>query len=310
MDASPQTPQPDAEGHAQTDERVWSPPLPDAPGFTHTIVETPGLRSHVATTGEGETVVLLHGFPEHWWQWHTIAPRLAERGYRAICPDLRGAGWTEADDPRIAHETRLHDLTAMLDVLGVDRAHVLAHDLGAITGMHLAYTHPERVRSLVQLSVPPGFMNFTPKLMPAFRHYPPLLMGGHRKSLRWLLVPPYCVMPMSDETIDAYLRVEARDEIARATRRVLLGMIRPEMMRLMGTYYKRRRLEVPTLVAFGRHDGPFTEETVRQISRDHEKCADRFELAFIDGAAHFVTDDAPDAVADLALDWFARHPTD
>ena len=55
MDASPQTPQPDAEGHAQMDERVWSPPLPDAPGFTHTIVETPGLRSHVATTGEGES---------------------------------------------------------------------------------------------------------------------------------------------------------------------------------------------------------------------------------------------------------------
>lgn len=300
-------PQSTAADDARTDEPTWSPPLPDAAGFEHAVVETPGLRSHVASIGDGEPILLLHGFPEHWWQWHAIAPRLAEQGYRAICPDLRGAGWTEADDGRIAHETRLHDLTAMLDVLGVGRVHVLAHDLGAITGMHLAYTHPDRVRSLVQLSVPPGFMRFTPKLMPAFRHYPPLLMGGHRRSLRWLLAAPYCATPMSEETIDAYLRVEVRDEVSHATRRVLLGMIRPEMMRLVGTYYKRRRLQVPTLVAFGSQDGPFTENTVRRISRDHQMRADTFELAFIEGAAHFVTDDAPGAVTDLALDWFARH---
>ena len=57
---------------------TWSPPLPDAgtdpagAPFTHLIVDTPGLRSHVASIGDREPVVLLHGFPEHWWQWREV----------------------------------------------------------------------------------------------------------------------------------------------------------------------------------------------------------------------------------------------
>ncbi len=293
-------------GEPSAETSVWSPPLPDAPGFTHTIIETPGLRTHVATVGEGPPVVLLHGLPEHWWQWHDVAPAIAAHGYRVICPDLRGAGWTEADDPRIGHETRMHDLLALLDVLGVERAHVMTHDLGALTGMHLAYSRPDRVRTLVQLAVPPGFMRFSPRMIPAFRHYPRLLWGGHRHSLRWVLAPPYTVRPMSADTIDAYLRVETRPEVARATRRVLLGMIAPELPRLMGGYYKRMRLRPPTLVAYGARDWPLTEPVVRTMCRDHERRAERFALAFVPDAAHFVTDDAPDAVVDLAVDWFRR----
>jgi alpha/beta hydrolase fold len=79
--------------------------------------------AHVATVGDGEPVVLLHGFPQHWWQWHQIAPRIAEHGYRVICPDPRGAGWTEADDSGIERETRLHDLLAILEALGIECAH-------------------------------------------------------------------------------------------------------------------------------------------------------------------------------------------
>ncbi|WP_454859282.1 alpha/beta fold hydrolase [Promicromonospora soli] len=144
------------------DDSVWSPPLPEAPGFDHFVVETPGLRTHVASIGEGEPVVLLHGFPEHWWQWHAIAPVIAAGGYRVICPDLRGAGWTLADDPHIERETRLRDLLALFDALHIERAHLVSHDMGAITAMQLTYDHPERVRTAVQLSVPPGFMKFSP----------------------------------------------------------------------------------------------------------------------------------------------------
>ncbi|MEV8220537.1 hypothetical protein AB0O65_12350 [Microbacterium sp. NPDC077391] len=61
------------------------------------------------------------------------------------------------------------------------------------------------------------------------------------------------------------------------------------------------------LAVFGRQDGPFAEQTVRRICRGSDRYADRFDLAFVDGAAHFIVDDAPDAVADLCLDWFARN---
>ena len=75
-----------------TSAPVWSPALPEAAGFEHLAIKTPGLLTHVATIGEGEPVVLLHGFPQHWWQWHAVAPAIAAHGYRVICPDLRGSG--------------------------------------------------------------------------------------------------------------------------------------------------------------------------------------------------------------------------
>ncbi|MBU6512724.1 MAG: alpha/beta hydrolase [Betaproteobacteria bacterium] len=284
----------------------WSPLLPDAPGFEHLMVETPGLRTHVATVGEGDPVVMLHGFPEHWWQWRLIAPALAAAGYRVICPDLRGSGWTEAADPRFGPDSQRDDLVAVLDALGIGRAHFVCHDMGAISGMQLSYSDPERVRTMVQLAVPPGFMEFTPKVMPAFAHMPALLTHRTGRSLRYLFGPRYLARPMTEETISAYLRVHERPEIERAVTALYRGMVIPVSMRLMRGVYKRMRLHPPTLAVFGRQDGPFSEPTARHICRTYAEHADRFELAFIDDAAHFITDDAPDAVVALALDWFAR----
>src|SRR5688500_5819160 len=133
-----------------SDDQSWSPPLPEAPGFEHFVVETPGLRTHLAVIGEGEPVVVLHGFPQHRWQWQAIAPVIPAGGYRVFCPVLRGAGWTVADNPRLERETRLRDLLALFDVLGIERAHLVSHDMGVITAMQLTYDHPERVRTATQ----------------------------------------------------------------------------------------------------------------------------------------------------------------
>lgn len=285
---------------------AWSPPLPEADGFEHAMIETPGLRTHVASIGHGDPVVMLHGFPEHWWQWRVIAPAIAAHGYRVICPDLRGSGWTEAADPRFGPESQVDDIEVVLDVLGVQRAHFVCHDMGAISGMQLSYRHPERVRTMVTLAVPPGFMEFSPKVMRAFEHMPKLLMHRPGRSLRYLFSPRYMARPLSEQAIEAYLRPHQRPELEQAVRALYRGMVIAVSFRLVGGVYKRMRLHPSTLVVFGRSDWPFTEDTVRRVCRYHEKHADRFELAFVDDAAHFITDDAPDAVTALALDWFAR----
>ncbi len=285
---------------------AWSPPLPEAPGFDHLVVETPGLRTHVAVVGEGEPVVLLHGFPQHWWQWRAVAPAVAAAGYRAICPDLRGAGWTVADDPRIERETRLRDLLALLDALDVERAHVVSHDMGVITAIQLTYFHPERVRTAVQLSVWPAFFRFDLRLVPAFQHLPPLVWHRPGASLRGIFSDRYVARPLPDATIEAHLAPMRRPEVDAAVRPLVRRTVLAEAVRMMRGVYRRRRLTVPTLVVFGRRDHPTTEELMGRICRDPERYADHLELAYVDDAAHFVTDDAPDAVAALALDWFAR----
>ncbi len=285
---------------------AWSPPLPEVPGFEHLVVETPGLRSHVAAIGDGEPVVLLHGFPQHWWQWHAVAPVIAAAGYRVLCPDLRGAGWTVADDPRIERETRLRDLLALFDALDVERAHVVSHDLAVLTAMQLTYDHPERVRTAVQLSVFPAFARFSPRLAPGFRHLPAFIWHRPGASLRGTFSEAYVARPLSQETIDTHLAPMHRPDIDGAVRALTRGIVLPEALRMARGVYRRRRLTVPTLVVFGRRDHPYTEELLRHICREPERYADRIELAFVDDAAHFITDDAPAAVADLTLDWLAR----
>jgi pimeloyl-ACP methyl ester carboxylesterase len=297
---------PEPHTYRSADASAWSPPLPEAPGFEHRVVQTPGLRSHVAIVGQGDPVLLLHGFPQHWWQWRAVAPVIAASGYRVICPDLRGAGWTEADDPHIERETRLHDLLALLDVLDIERAHLVSHDMGAITAMQLTYDHPERARTAVELSVPPGFMTFTPKVAPGFRHLPRFIWHRPGASLRGTFSEAYVAQPMSEDTIEAHLAPMSRPEVDGAIRPLTRGMILPEAMRLSRGVYRRRRLTVPTLFVFGRRDRPWTEENLSRPCRDIERYADRVELAYLDDAAHFITDDAPAAVARLALDWFAR----
>jgi pimeloyl-ACP methyl ester carboxylesterase len=300
-------PTPEPRSARSFDTSAWSPKLPETPAsFDHLVIETPGLHTHVAAIGEGEPVVLLHGFPEHWWQWHAIAPVIAARGYRVICPDLRGAGWTVADDPRIERETRLRDLLALFDVLHIDRAHVVAHDMGVITAIQLAYDHPERVRTAVQLSVWPAFMQFSTKLLPAFQHLPPLLWHRPGASLRGTFSARYAVRPMSEAVIEAHLAPMRRPGIDGAVRPLTRGMVMPEAMRMVRGVYRRRRLTVPTLVVFGRRDHPTTEELMRRICRNPERYADRVEFAYVDDAAHFITDDAPAAVAELALAWLER----
>ena len=284
----------------------WAPPLPDAPGFDHLRVDAPGLRTHIATVGDGEPVVLLHGFPLHWWQWHQVAPRIAEHGYRVICPDLRGAGWTEAEQPGLERETRMHDLLAVFAALGIERAHVISHDMGAITAMQLAYTHPERVRRAVQLSVPPGFISFSPKLIAAFRHMPKLLWYRPGTSLRGVWADQYNAKQTPEATIDAHLAPMQRSDIDQAVRALYRGMVVPESMRLSRGAYKRMHLTIPTLFAFGRVDTRFNEPLVRRLCAHPERFADRVEFAFVDDAGKLLPDDAPDAVANLTLDWIGR----
>src|SRR6059058_6686702 len=87
---------------------------------THRYVDIGGLRMHVAEAGEGEPLVMLHGWPQHWYLWRHQIPELSKR-YRVICPDLRGFGWSDAPAGRYEKETLAADLIALLDALGLER---------------------------------------------------------------------------------------------------------------------------------------------------------------------------------------------
>ena len=111
-------------------------PLPELPGVEHRFVDAGGVRLHVAEAGDGEPVVLLHGWPEHWWTWRHLIPGLAER-YRVICPDLRGFGWSDAPRRGYEKEQFAADVAELLDSLDLHDVRLVGHDWGGVAGFIL-----------------------------------------------------------------------------------------------------------------------------------------------------------------------------
>lgn len=122
----------------------------------HYIVESNGIRIHVAEQGDGPVVLFCHGFPETWYSWRHQLPALAEAGFRAVAPDMRGYGETESPTA-IDQYTLLHlvgDMVSLLDALHVEKAVIVGHDWGAPVAWHAALLRPDRFRGVVGLSVP------------------------------------------------------------------------------------------------------------------------------------------------------------
>lgn len=114
-----------------------------------------GLSHAVRDVGEGPAVVLLHGFPDTSSMWEPQIELLSQAGWRAIAPDLRGRGDTDIPQQIEDYEIPniVGDVTAIMDALGVERAHVVGHDWGAVIAWALAAYAPQRVDRLVVMAV-------------------------------------------------------------------------------------------------------------------------------------------------------------
>jgi pimeloyl-ACP methyl ester carboxylesterase len=122
----------------------------------HRTVETNGIRLHVAEEGTGPLVVLCHGFPESWYSWRHQLGALAEAGFHAVAPDMRGYGDTDCPE-QIDEYTLLHlvgDIVGLLDAFGEESAVIAGHDWGAPVAWHAALLRPDRFRGVIGLSVP------------------------------------------------------------------------------------------------------------------------------------------------------------
>ncbi|HKQ41681.1 MAG TPA: alpha/beta fold hydrolase, partial [Pseudonocardia sp.] len=135
-----------------------SPDLPELAGVRHTYHQVNGFRQHVAEAGDpgGEPLVMVHGWPQHWWCWHKVIPALSER-YRVICPDLRGHGWSDAPEGGYAKPQLARDLVELLDVLGLDRVRLMGHDWGSMAGFLACIRRPERFERFLPTSIAPPF---------------------------------------------------------------------------------------------------------------------------------------------------------
>jgi pimeloyl-ACP methyl ester carboxylesterase len=123
--------------------------------LAHHVALVNGFRMHYVRAGNGPVLVLLHGWPQSWYEWRHLIPVLAER-YTVIAPDLRGLG--DSEKPREGYDKRTlaSDVRELLRGLGIARIGLVGHDWGGATAFYLAHDNPALVAKLFIFDMIPG----------------------------------------------------------------------------------------------------------------------------------------------------------
>lgn len=288
--------------------------MPVVPGVQHRFVVTSRLRMQVAEAGEGEPVLLLHGWPQHWYAWRSVIPLLAG-SHRVICPDLRGCGWTDAPPGGYGTAVLVDDVLALLDALELDSVLLVGHDVGGRAGFHLCLRAPSRVRGFVSLNAMHPYWSARRLAPHAWRYWWTVpvetpLVG--RVVVRRL--PSFVRLlfrsgagdrrPRSGPDVDEFLAALREPARARAAERLQGDFAYREILPALFGRHRSTRLTVPTLMLNGARDFALSP---RELGR-HEGYADDLRVDVVPNGGHFLPEEHPDLVATAAMAHFRRLP--
>jgi pimeloyl-ACP methyl ester carboxylesterase len=285
--------------------------MPAAEGVEHRYVKANGVRIHVAEAGcaDAPPVLLLHGWPQHWYMWRGVMAALGDE-FRLLAPDLRGFGWSEAPGHGYDGETFAADQVALLDALGLERAHVVGHDWGGWTAMLLGILHADRVDRMVVCNAP----------HPWSRLSPGLILELWRSWYTWVIATPglgrvvlerpwiagrvlgggNVRTPFTDDEIQLY--VDSFREPPRAEAIVNLYRYYQRAVREgVSGHWRHERLTAPTLLLFGARDRYISTK----LLPGYEPFTDDMRVELVPDSGHFIVDEKPDLVIDRTREWLA-----
>jgi pimeloyl-ACP methyl ester carboxylesterase len=285
-----------------------SPALPDLPGVRHRYVPlSTRVRVHLAEAGAADAppVLCLHGWPQHWLIWRRVIAAL-QGECRLLCPDLRAMGWSGwPADGDFRKERLAEDAVALLDRLGIERAHVIGHDWGAFTGLLLAVRAPERLHSLLALGIvhpwqPRGRMaanlwRFTYQLPIAAPGLGEALMRRESVTRRALRAGWGDPDTWDEQAAASYAAVQAQPQAARAAAQLYRTFVTREAVPFATGAFAGRRLGVPSRLLVGRKD-PLGAGFVEGFERH----GDDARAEVLEGCGHFVPEERPARVAEHA----------
>jgi pimeloyl-ACP methyl ester carboxylesterase len=285
--------------------------IPAVEGVEHRFVEANGIRIHVAEAGRPEAppVLLLHGWPQHWFMWRRMMAALGGE-HRLLAPDLRGFGWTQAPGRGYDAETFAADQVALLEVLGIERAHVVGHDWGGWTAMLLGILHPERVDRMLVLNAPHPWPRLSARVaLESWRSWYTWViatpgLGRRMLERRWIaraiLGRGNVSGPFDQGEIELY--ADSFGEPARAKAIVELYRYYQRAVReSISGRWRHERLTVPTLLLFGARDRYISTK----LLPGYEPYADDMRLELVPDSGHFIVDEKPDLVVDRAREWLS-----
>lgn len=280
-------------------------PLPTIDGVVHRFIEVgDGISIHVADAGpkDGPAVMLVHGFPQNWWQWHQLIEPLTVDGFRVLCPDLRGAGWSSAPRDRYYKSDMADDLAVVLTRLETGPVRLVAHDWGGPVAFIMMLRHPEAVSGFFGLNTTgPWYVvdaAFLRGLWTLWYQLPmslPVLgqrLIGDSKGRFLRLLSHWLGAGFVPPDLPLYIRLMSEPRRALAASRWYRTAQRSEIPRWLHGQYAHCRIEVPVRLLHAANDPVITAT----LLRGYDSRMLDLEIETVDGAGHWIVEERPKLV--------------
>jgi pimeloyl-ACP methyl ester carboxylesterase len=279
-------------------------------------VRANGLRFKLLAAGSGERLALcLHGFPELAFSWRHQLPVLAEQGWRAWAPDLRGYGGTDRPSgiENYAIEKLMDDVSGLIDASGAKETMLIAHDWGGVIAWYFALRKIRPLSRLVVMNLPhpalfernlrDGWRQRLRSWYVLFFQIPWLPEALFRRRGAALVGNAFRGMAVDksrfpDEVLDVYRRAALEPGALTAMINYYRALVRGGGRRRMSSL-GYPRIEVPTLMVWGEHDTALGKE----LTYGTEDYVPDLTLRYLPNASHWVQQDAPDEVNAILREW-------
>ncbi len=274
--------------------------------WQHSFVNTNRIRLHCVTKGEGDLVLLLHGFPEFWYSWRYQIPALA-RHFKVVVPDLRG--YNDSDKPTSGYDldTLSADIRGLIEALGYQKAHIVGHDWGGAIAWHFAQKFPPLLDRLAVLNAP------HPR-----RFLQELSSNLDQQRRSWYLFA--CQVPglpewLIQNNLKDFVKNLFREQAVRKgafssedTQMYQAALEKPGVLSAILNYYRQflspgnwlfegwktpDRITVPTLVLWGEEDTLLSKKLTEGLDK---LIAAPFKLRIVPQCGHWIQQEVPQTV--------------
>jgi len=275
----------------------------------HRFAEVNDIRLHYVIAGSGRPLLLMHGFPQTWYEWRAIIPRLAEH-YTVIAPDYRGAGDSGRTHAGYEKFNVADDLRQLVRQLGFEKVGLVGHDMGAMVVYAYAAQYESEVCGLVLMDAPvPGTkalqaVRASPRAwhtnFHAVRDLAEFLVAGREQEYISHFFKSRFTLPgaVPDEDIERYVKAYSTPGAIRAAFEMYRAW---EQDAIDNAPHLARKLDIPVMVMGAEMSvsGP----TLREMTGDIAKNGVYREVA---KSGHWLCEQNPDQVGDFLFDFYSN----
>jgi pimeloyl-ACP methyl ester carboxylesterase len=289
--------------------------------WTHRDVSANGIRFHIVEAGTGPLILLLHGFGQYWRSWRYQLPALAEAGFRAVAPDLRGYGDTDKTPRGYDAFTLADDVAGLVRCLGERDAVLVGQGFGGRTAFDTAVLQRARVRGMVAIAAPHPATTTRIRPVPTDRY---------RRLLLWAATPVWPerhlvarnaallerivrsqsgpVWKQSHDFADTIAKMRQAIRIPGAAHGAVehLRWVARSPLRTDGHKHREALatpVSVPVLHIVGDADR-FTPAAALAATREH--CAGWYTRSTVRGVGSYPAEESPDLVSELIAQFASR----